>query len=123
MRATEIGTRLRDLRAALGWSQADLAAKVGRQVNAVSEWETGKRTPPRSVLARLAHDLELPVSVFEDGGPMPATLVNRPATARSDAGGLTMGGPAEGAFLRAMQDCWPSAPCSSSCSRRAWRRR
>ncbi|MDQ6660023.1 MAG: helix-turn-helix domain-containing protein, partial [Chloroflexota bacterium] len=37
--------QLRHEREVRGWSQADLAAKVGSDVKTVSRWESGKRLP------------------------------------------------------------------------------
>ena len=42
------------LRASLGLSQAELAARVGTRQQTISEWETGARTP-RRMSRRLLH--------------------------------------------------------------------
>ncbi len=48
--------RIRDLRYHLGWTQADLAAELAVRQATVSDWETGKFIPVRS-LRRLLTDL------------------------------------------------------------------
>ena len=39
------GKRIAALRRKAGWSQSDLAAKLGGTSQAVSKWETGKAMP------------------------------------------------------------------------------
>lgn len=80
--ATDIGTRLQDLRSTLGWTQEKLADAVGRRPNAISEWERGVRVPPESALIRLCRNHDWPPEMFEEGGPMPRELVNRLAGTR-----------------------------------------
>lgn len=73
---------------------------AGRLVNAVSEWTLGKRPPPESALRRLAAAAKLPISVFEEGGPMPSELLRRPGGLRSASPEASpsagQGGPADG---------------------------
>lgn len=84
-RATDIAARLRDLEEAGGYTHAQLGELAGRLVNAVSEWTLGKRPPPDSALERIAARLDLPISVFEEGGPMPSALLRRRPAPRPDA--------------------------------------
>jgi transcriptional regulator with XRE-family HTH domain len=81
--ASDIGDRLVDLRAAMGWTQQDLGSEVGRGVGTVSEWERGVRLPTRRALDLMLARHRWPVEMFEAGGPMPSTVVNRALTARS----------------------------------------
>lgn len=76
--AGNIGARIKDLRTALGLDQRPFGELAGVGYTQVSEWENGKATPPRGRLERLARRLELPLSIFEEGGPMPSAVVNRP---------------------------------------------
>lgn len=39
------GEKIREVRQAKGWSQQELADKVGCRMQTVSEWETGKYLP------------------------------------------------------------------------------
>lgn len=83
--AADVAERLKDLEEAGGFTHAELGRLAGRLVGAISEWTLGKRVPPESALERLAANLNLPISVFEDGGPMPSTLL-RAAQAGSSGG-------------------------------------
>lgn len=71
-KASEIGTLIRDLRVALGYSQAQLAdvlSELGRSTmtrDYVSRWETGRRTPRPFWLRHLATALEVPLQLLED---------------------------------------------------------
>lgn len=49
--------RLKELRKDCGITQAQFAAMVGVQQNTVSQWETGDRNPPSTVLPRLVEVL------------------------------------------------------------------
>ena len=50
---SEFGGLCRRARAARGWSQADVAAKIGHSQGAVCRWETGQRDPALSVVLAL----------------------------------------------------------------------
>jgi transcriptional regulator with XRE-family HTH domain len=41
-----VRVRIRELRAARGWTQAELASRVGRNHTTISHWETGRRDGP-----------------------------------------------------------------------------
>ena len=60
-------TRAKQLREARGWSQVDLAYRLGITPSAVYNWERGKHEPSASMLRKLARlfevsmdDIELP---------------------------------------------------------------
>ena len=76
IRATNIAERMSDLRDAMGWDQADVAKLVDRTWQTVSDWERGLRPPPSKVLTRLAREQGWPITIFTEGGPMPASIVN-----------------------------------------------
>lgn len=76
--ARDIGLRIKDLRAVLGLDQRPFGELAGVGYTQVSEWENGKATPPRGRLERLARRLGVPLAIFEEGGPMPSAVVNRP---------------------------------------------
>lgn len=75
MSAASSGQFLRELRLALGWSQARLADEVSRRAgratvtrDEVKRWESGKRRPGPFWLAHLAGALEVPLGVLEVEG-------------------------------------------------------
>ena len=53
--------RLRELRARHGWSQADLAGRIGVSRQAVNALETGKHDPSLGLAYRIAATFDLPV--------------------------------------------------------------
>ena len=55
----QIATRLRTIRAARDLSQDDLAAMIGRSVDAISNIERGKNLPSLETLLALAGELDL----------------------------------------------------------------
>ena len=58
--------RLRELRAGLGWSQADLAAKLGVSRQTVNAIETEKYDPSLPLAFRLARVFSRPIeAIFE----------------------------------------------------------
>lgn len=59
--------RLRVLRAERGWSQAELAGRVGVSRQAVNAIETGKYDPSLPLAFKLARLFDMPVEdVFDD---------------------------------------------------------
>lgn len=52
-----LGRQIKDLRKRFGGKQWWLAHAIGCTVAAVSLWETGKRTPQASTMARIVHAL------------------------------------------------------------------
>ena len=58
--------RLRELRAARRWSQADLAERIGVSRQAVNALETDKHDPSLGLAFRIAALFELPVEQIFD---------------------------------------------------------
>ena len=50
----DFGTRLRELRTARGWTQAQLSARLGVTKSVVSAYETAMRYPSYDILIRIA---------------------------------------------------------------------
>ena len=60
--------RLRVLRAERGWSQADLAQRLGVSRQAVNAVETGRFDPSLPLAFKLARTFGLPIEdIFDDG--------------------------------------------------------
>ena len=60
--------RLRILRAARGWSQAELGGRIGVSRQAVNAIETGKHDPSLPLAFRIARLFQLSIEeVFDDG--------------------------------------------------------
>jgi putative transcriptional regulator len=63
-----MNNRLRELRASLGWSQADLGEKLDVSRQTVNAIETGKYDPSLPLAFRIAALFELPIeSIFFPG--------------------------------------------------------
>lgn len=62
-----IGQRMRKRRETLGLNQAGLAARLGVTQGAVAQMETGRRSPSRTVLPRLAKVLGVSVDYLLSG--------------------------------------------------------
>ena len=77
---TRVGMRIRELRMQAGFSQAQLAERIGPNVavGTVSRWERGTRTPTFQVLNGIATALGTDFDTFLGG------IVGRPAPRRSD---------------------------------------
>jgi transcriptional regulator with XRE-family HTH domain len=54
-----LGERLKQLRQGRGWSQADLAAKIGTDPGQISRYENGRMTPSAEAVARLAEVIDV----------------------------------------------------------------
>lgn len=54
-----LGGRLKQLRAEHGWSQADLATKIGTDAGQISRYENGRMSPSAEALVRLAEILDV----------------------------------------------------------------
>ena len=65
--ARSIGDRIRQTRKARGFSQADLARRVGVSQPAIANWESGIHDPRRLMLAKLAEALETPLDWLAAG--------------------------------------------------------
>lgn len=57
--ALPLGERLKQLRRDRGWSQADLATKVGADAGQISRYENGHMTPSAEAVAKLAEILDV----------------------------------------------------------------
>ena len=64
--------RLRELRAARRWSQADLAERIGVSRQAVNALETDKHDPSLGLAYRIAAVFDLPVEQIFDNEHRPA---------------------------------------------------
>jgi transcriptional regulator with XRE-family HTH domain len=54
-----LGERVKQLRQEHGWSQADLAAKIGTDPGQISRYENGRMTPSAEAVVRLAEILDV----------------------------------------------------------------
>lgn len=61
--AFELGSAVRELRLARGWSQTDLASTVGMTQSAVARFEAGGTVPTLAVLGRIARALDADLTV------------------------------------------------------------
>ncbi len=65
--ARSIGERIRRARKAKGFSQADLAKRIGVTQPAIANWESGVHDPRRLALAKLADVLDAPLDWLAAG--------------------------------------------------------
>lgn len=65
----ELGAEIRNIRKALGWSQQELAEKIGLCRTNVYKWERGERPPRLDLLADAAPEFE---RLIEKEKPSPA---------------------------------------------------
>ena len=63
-----IGERIKTARKQTGMTQQELAEKLEISYVGVSQWESGRRTPKRSTLERIAVALDVPLSYLTDSG-------------------------------------------------------
>lgn len=78
-----LGERVKELRKEMGWSQGELADKVGTDARQVSRYENGRITPSLDVVARIAEVLNVSLDhlVFED---VPRRRLHTPENALGD---------------------------------------
>jgi DNA-binding XRE family transcriptional regulator/quercetin dioxygenase-like cupin family protein len=102
---TEVGRRLRELRARRGLSLRALAELSGLNVNTLSLIENGKTSPSVSTLHQLAHALEAPITAFFETGATPRRVVHTPAGQRPTThfGGSVMQNLGRGMAGKALQ--------------------
>ncbi len=74
--ASDIPERIKDLRGALGMTQAELAVLFGVSSGQVSSWERGRQKPYKKNLRRIALEHGWPLEIFREGGPMPVDTVS-----------------------------------------------
>ena len=81
-----IGARVRTLRKRRGLTQAELAGRIGRSVEALSVLERGRSTPTLPVLGRLSEELAVPLrDFFAPAGPPQGTGPQTPEAAARQA--------------------------------------
>lgn len=78
--ATVYGTRLRNARMAMGWTQAELAERIGMVdsvsgATRVSRYETGQHDPDPATAEALAKALDLPVAYFHATSDLLAEVI------------------------------------------------
>jgi transcriptional regulator with XRE-family HTH domain len=59
-----LGRNIRLLRHVRGWSQEDLAERVGDTPATVCRWESGKRIPTLTTLERIGAGFQMPVAAL-----------------------------------------------------------
>lgn len=74
-----LGDRIKELRTQAGWSQGQLAERVGTDARQISRYENARITPSLDVLARIAQALDVSLDhlVFDD-------IARRPLHAKQD---------------------------------------
>ena len=83
--AVNFPERIRDLRDALGMTQAELANLFGVSSGQVSSWERGKQKPHMKNLRRIAAQHDWPLEIFMEDGPMPVSAVSLTPTSTLEA--------------------------------------
>ena len=76
-----IGERIRQARKSRGFSQVDLARRIGVSQPAIANWESGVHDPRRLTLAKLADALEAPLDWLAAGDRSMAESDKHPAAA------------------------------------------
>ena len=75
------GMRIALLRASNGWSQAELARRIGVSASAVGMYEQGRREPSLDLVIRLANEFSVSTDYLLIGSlprPDPATTLQTP---------------------------------------------
>lgn len=87
---TEYGRLIRQQRESVGWTQAELAARLGASRTSVSRWERGHRTPRLHHTAALTQVLGLPSARFACTAVRtdPGARIDHDALARRIAAGF-----------------------------------
>lgn len=73
----QVGSRIRDIRQASGYSLRALAGRCGLSVNAISRIERGESSPNVSSLQQLAAALSVPITDFFESGQEKSTILVR----------------------------------------------
>jgi transcriptional regulator with XRE-family HTH domain len=76
---TPVAATIHAIRSAHGWTQAELAERIGASQVNVSRWESGTRKPPASAVARLCE-------VAPDGGAALLAALRDTDNTRKDGG-------------------------------------
>ena len=74
MTKEEFAARLRELREAKGWSQGELASRVGVSQDAIALWERGRREPSMGNFVAIARALEVSLDAFLEPAKNPAPI-------------------------------------------------
>ena len=70
---TTLARQLHNLRRERGWSQPELAEKVGSSVTMIGRYERGEMTPPADIVAKLAEVFGVTMDhLFHGNGPADA---------------------------------------------------
>lgn len=77
--ASDLGERIKALRVFLGETQEVFAERWARRPKQIGQWENGKQLPTLRAISKAARDNDWPIAMFEEGGPMPAEALTRPA--------------------------------------------
>lgn len=88
--AMPLGERVRQLRKEAGWSQAELAEKIGADPGRVNKYEAGRMAPAAETLVRLAEVLNVSIDYLLIEG-----LPRRPLHSAEDALGDRLAAVAE----------------------------
>ena len=87
----DAGGRLRLLRSTLGYSQRDLAREFGASVGAISQWESGKRPVPGTVLRLMEiYESDLGMTGLAGGRSMRTNWVSRTLNGTLTGAGIAM---------------------------------
>lgn len=101
MNDTQVGERLRILRAWKQVTQAEVAKVLGIQQNGISEIEKGERPLTIARASRLCEYFDVPPAwFFEETVPLPVTSLTSRKTRSSRGGGVSSRSRRKGAFLR-----------------------
>ena len=86
-----LGERIKTLRKDQGWSQADLAARIGADAGQISRYENGKITPSIEAVLRLADtfDVSCDYLLLDDAPRRPLRAGNPLADRLADLNNLT----------------------------------
>jgi transcriptional regulator with XRE-family HTH domain len=73
-----LGERMKGLRKERGWSQADLAGRIGADGRQISRYENGRITPSLEALAKIAEafDVSTDYLLFEEASRRPLRVVD-----------------------------------------------
>jgi transcriptional regulator with XRE-family HTH domain len=86
-----LGERMKQLRKERGWSQADVAGRIGADGRQISRYENGRITPSLDALAKIAEafDVSTDYLLFEDASRRPLRVVDNGLAERlGDLGAL-----------------------------------
>lgn len=73
----DLGNIIRIGRAKKGWSQDDLADRLGVHKQSVSRWESGKAVPDGNTLVQIAKVLEIAADIFNSPPSPPMGYISR----------------------------------------------